>query len=99
MYEVPIIRSAILGRILAHRGDDDAIHQTHFAKMKGSKHGRRNRINLFTTVAICKPAIHALDVSGIAFGKITVGNPLAATKQLDGKLLGGKILPALDVLK
>ena len=91
MHEVPFVRHTILGDVLAHRRDDDAITQYHVTQLERRKHGWRCVVRgawyvglLLRLVGI--PLIDRLDKFGVAHLQVVMRDPETTCQQVEREL-------------
>ena len=90
MDEMPIVDRAVLGRVLAHGGDDDAVLQHELAQAEGREHGW-GRIRRHVDAGLVgrlggEPAVDLADEGGIAQLEVLVTDAQRAREQAEGEL-------------
>jgi hypothetical protein len=96
MNEVPIVRHAVLGAVLRHWGNHDAVGQFEVAELERQKH---RRARLFGAAVGCQPAFVVRHEARIAQLQVFMADALAAREQAVGKLLRRQVRVARDVLE
>ena len=91
IHQVPVVRRAVIGRVLAHRRDDDPVGQDELAQPERYEHGRRHRLGGNGHLALVgglrrEPAVHRLDELGVADLEVVVRDAQAAGEQAEGEL-------------
>src|SRR2546425_8310205 len=91
MYEMPFIGHPVLGDVLAHRRDDDAIGQYEITEAKRREHGRtcvvrrpwyvRMLVRLFSV-----PLIDRLDKLGVAHLQVVMCDSQTTRQQIESEL-------------
>src|SRR3989454_427995 len=89
--EVPVAGGPVLGRVLAHRRDDDAVGEHEVAQPERREHRRRGRLGGDAEAALVsrlgrEPAVHRLHELGVADPEVLVGDAQAAREQAEGEL-------------
>ena len=99
--QVPVVGQAVLGGVLTHGADDDAVVEGQRAQREGLKHRRRCRLGGGDGTADVggEPPVEAVDIVGVADAQVFVGDPLAAGQQAGDELLRRKVAVASDVLE
>ena len=100
---MPLVHGAVLGRILAHGRDHDAVLHRHAAQPEGGEHGWRRRVGrhgeALGLAHVCgEPAIDAGDIVGITQLQVLVGDALGAREKTKCVLLRLEAVIAQGVL-
>ena len=103
MNQMPVVGRAVLGRVLAHRRDDDAVLQRYAAQAERGEHGRWRRVERHVEIALAahffgEPPIHARQVGGIARAQIFVGHALGAAEEAENVLIRLHVVVAPRIL-
>ena len=99
MHEVPIVRRAVLGLVLRHRRDADAVLQLQPAHAQRHEHGRPHRLRLDAGRALVEPFLRVRQPLRIALAQILVADALRAREQRIAELHRVEVEIALDVLE
>ena len=101
MDEVPVVGRAVLRRVLAHRGDDDAIRKFEGAERQRDEGGARGggAVHDRLTVRLGEPARGTVDEHRIAHRQVVVRDPPRAGHQVEGERRGVLPLETLDLLE
>ena len=99
VYQVEIADQAVLGRIHAHRRDDDAIGQGQAAQLQRCEHGRRRIVFGRSAGLFSEPALDAGQEITVPQTQVLMADALAAGEQAVGELQRIKADIAVDGLE
>ena len=91
VHEVPVVRRAVLGRVLAHRRDDDPVRQHEVAQPERREHRRRGGparrgTPLCRAASLGEPAVDRRDEAGVAHLEVLVGDAEAPREEAEREL-------------
>ena len=95
MHEMEVADDPIDGRVLVHRGHDDAVLQFELSQPEGLEERR----DLLRPVAIGEAGLHPGRELGVAQRERAEGDPPGARQQVEGELQGLLVDVLLDVLE
>ena len=91
VHQMPVVRRAVLSRVLAHGRDDDPVRQEHVPQPERREHGRRRRRRGHRHAALLlrpgrEPAVDRLDELRVAELQIVVGHAEAPRQEAHREL-------------